>query len=443
MSAAFHSRLRRVGSDGEPGPIPGAAETVSPPRADSGRASVTAPVISVVLAVRDEKLADVLDDYLTSCGLRVALAETPHQVPALARQAPYQCAVLDTDFPECRSGEILARLAEAPAANPAMRVVLIGSLEPPPDSFPADAAVHGCLLKPFHPEWLVRAIRQAAAGDAHLAEITALRERVAGLEHEAAVLRERAASLQERSHWAELAGSLTHEIKNLLSVIKVSTQYLLKRAEETGLDSRMTKHLGMISQQVDRSQEQIVRFGGMAQGRATTVGPCEVSRTVSELIALLEYTLTTRNIRVKSDLAPHLPAAGMDEGVLRTILINLLLNARDAMPDGGRILICAHAAANGGIEVDVEDTGCGIASGDLERIFEPFYSTKQGPQASGLGLSLSRQMARASGGDLEAVPNHSPGALFRLILPAADPGDRGPRLLAHPPGPDEVFRSTA
>ena len=134
---------------------------------------------------------------------------------------------------------------------------------------------------------------------------------------------------------------------------------------------------------------------------------------------LLRPELTRAGVRVELDLAEDLPLVAMDEAQMRQVLINLLKNAREAMPNGGVVRIVARAIAGGegGVELRVCDDGVGMSDEQKERIFDLFYTTKQ--RGSGLGLPLTQQIVVAHGGTIRCESAPGQGTVFTLVLPAS------------------------
>jgi two-component system NtrC family sensor kinase len=124
--------------------------------------------------------------------------------------------------------------------------------------------------------------------------------------------------------------------------------------------------------------------------------------------------LEKQDIRTKIDLPDNLPTIFAVGSQIQQVMINLLLNAVDVMPEGGDIHILARAA-KGGVEILFQDSGPGIPDDRLSHIFEPFYSTKDG--GMGLGLTVSYNIVTAHGGTLELASTKGPGACFRVYLP--------------------------
>ena len=382
---------------------------------------------SVLLAVRDPAMAVALDDLLADHGFHPVAADSPHRVPDLCAASRFDVLLLDMDLPECAAGSLPERLVAMRPANPHMGVILLATLPPPTELLEKLPRLRNVLAKPFDPAWLLRAVAQAAADGALRREAGRLRDTATGAAGEVERLEARLHDMQGKAHFAHLAGGLTHELKNLLSIIRISADYGLRRGADTGADAKILKHLRIISDQVDRSQEQIIRFSRLARGEDTAGGPCDASAVVRDLLTLLDYTFGSAGILVQTRLAEDLPPAAAGEAAIRHALLNLLLNARDALPGGGCITVRGATrppAAPGDaarIVIQVEDNGPGIAPDMLERVFEPFHTTKGDAQGTGLGLSVARRLAQSSGGTLEALP-HDGGALFELTIPAADTG---------------------
>ncbi|MCZ7625276.1 MAG: ATP-binding protein [Candidatus Methylomirabilis sp.] len=138
------------------------------------------------------------------------------------------------------------------------------------------------------------------------------------------------------------------------------------------------------------------------------------------MLPLLDHELAQRGIRVES-LIPHtLPKLAADPYLLEQVFVNLLLNALDAMPDGGSVLVAAQARDDL-IEVRVEDTGSGIAPESLPRIFDPFFTTKKVGEGTGLGLSVVYGIVKDHGGTIEVTSEPGAGTAFLITFPVHRP----------------------
>lgn len=173
-----------------------------------------------------------------------------------------------------------------------------------------------------------------------------------------------------------------------------------------------------------RAGEVIARIRALTRRQAPRMELLDVNRKVREVLALAEHELKTHDIVLRTELAPTLPSVAGDRVQLQQVLLNLIVNAIEAMSgirDRPRELTIVTAAKEpGAVVLEVRDSGPGLDKEDAERAFEPFYTTKA--QGIGIGLSISRSIVEAHGGRLWATPNQPHGAMFRFSLPVAQEG---------------------
>jgi two-component system, NtrC family, sensor kinase len=218
-----------------------------------------------------------------------------------------------------------------------------------------------------------------------------------------------------------ISAQITHEIRNPLNAIGLNTELLAEEIaalpEPKGEAQAM---VAAISREVDRLNgvaEHYLRF-------ARPPRPAREQQDLSELLGgLLDFLapeLASAGVAVERELPPDLPAVRGDEAQLRGAFLNLLRNAREAMPGGGRVSVRTRPI-EGVVEVRIGDTGGGIPPGDLTRIFEPFYSTKE--RGTGLGLSFTQQVVEEHGGSIQCQSELGRGTTFLLRLPVAGGGE--------------------
>ena len=140
-----------------------------------------------------------------------------------------------------------------------------------------------------------------------------------------------------------------------------------------------------------------------------------VQLLIAEVIALVEPDAKRNGITCRADVPDGLPELRADPALLRQALLNLALNASQAMTDGGRLTMGARVEKDRRLALTVEDTGAGISADQLDRIFDLYYTTK--PEGSGIGLSIVYRIVQLHGGEIEVQSSQGRGTVFRLLLP--------------------------
>jgi signal transduction histidine kinase len=233
-------------------------------------------------------------------------------------------------------------------------------------------------------------------------------------------LRRQVIALQRISSLGVLAAGVFHELNNTLTPIINYAKLGLRNPDSVYRERALTRIL-------DAGQRAGAITGGMLglsrPGREPNQRvPVDLNRLVEEVVLLVNKDLARNKVRLEVQLLGR-PFARVNPAQIQQVLINLLINARQAMPEGGVVSLRLTADGTGRLaELSVIDHGIGIAPGNLRRIFEPFFSTKTGPDASGLGgsglgLSVCRDIVEAHHGRLRAESRPGQGSTFTLVLP--------------------------
>jgi signal transduction histidine kinase len=234
-------------------------------------------------------------------------------------------------------------------------------------------------------------------------------------------LRHQVIALQRISSLGVLAGGVFHELNNALTPI-VAYAKLGLRNPDPAYRERALKQIVESAERattISRGMLGLARLGTASVERQ----PVELSQLVQEVVLLVGKDLAKHRVRLEVKVVDS-PRARVEPAQIQQVLINLLINARQAMPQGGVVRLRVAADATGRrVELSVTDNGVGIAPADLRRIFEPFYSTKNGPDTAGqggtgLGLSICRDIIEAHHGRLRAESRPGQGSTFTIILPA-------------------------
>lgn len=214
----------------------------------------------------------------------------------------------------------------------------------------------------------------------------------------------------------QMAAGMAHEIRNPLTSIKMLGQLMHSRL--TGRKNNAEILQAMVSE-IDRLDRIIQEMVDRTRPKEFLYELGEINSQIEEVLSFLNESLTGRQIAVDRDFAPDLPKAVFDREKIKQVLWNLLLNAKEAMPAGGRLSISTGRAAEDFIQVLVEDTGTGLGEVSIEKCFDPFYTTK--PEGMGMGLTISRKIVEQHGGRLSLEVRPEGGARARVLLPVAGP----------------------
>jgi signal transduction histidine kinase len=212
----------------------------------------------------------------------------------------------------------------------------------------------------------------------------------------------------------QLASGVGHELRNPLGVMTNAVYYLKTVLAKS--PQNVLEYLEILQQQVTLSEKIVGDLLDFARSKAPQRQPASLEAIAQTQLARLG---TTNGVRIKMEFPPSLAPVLVDQTQVGQIIFKLLTNAMQAIDGTGSIAVHAESAADR-VYVDVRDTGSGVAAENAEKIFEPLFTTKA--RGIGLGLAVSRTLARANGGELELKPPGAGGAVFRLTLPTAPQG---------------------
>jgi len=212
----------------------------------------------------------------------------------------------------------------------------------------------------------------------------------------------------------ELSAKIAHEINNPLSII---SNYLLLVDRNLGNPEKAADHIGVARQELSRIARIVRQLLDFHRPQKAAREPVDMVRLIDNVLNLMEWQLAERKIEVRRETADDIPRVMGVEEMLKQVLLNLIINARDALPEGGTLTINLDTR-DSELKLKISDTGPGIPQEYLPRIFEPFFTTKDGSSGTGLGLSVCYGIIREHGGHIIAGNDLDGGAVFEITLPA-------------------------
>jgi len=215
----------------------------------------------------------------------------------------------------------------------------------------------------------------------------------------------------------EMAAGIAHELNNPLTSVTGFAELVMEDIPE---DSPSRVDMDLVIRESRRARDVVRRLLDFARQSDSAHASASLNRVVEDVITLSRHLIHANGVKLNLDLQDDLPWILMDENQMKQVLLNLVHNALQAMPDGGQMDITtavAQKVGRDGITVIVKDNGVGISPENQTRIFEPFFTTKTDRGGTGLGLSVTYGIVSEHGGEIELVSEPGKGSLFKVWLP--------------------------
>jgi signal transduction histidine kinase len=211
-----------------------------------------------------------------------------------------------------------------------------------------------------------------------------------------------------------LAAGVAHEVNTPLAVISTYAQMLAKQVAD---DEQKSKLLEKIAKQTFRASEIVNSLLNFSRTSTTEFGEVSVNRVIQETLSLLEHQMQKAGLEVRTALDTTAPTIAGNPGKLQQVFLNLFINARDAMTSGGVLEVKTSHEDDGGVQIDVLDSGHGIDPEHIHRIYDPFFTTKGARKGTGLGLSVTYGIIQEHGGAIKVFSRPGGGTRFHLEFP--------------------------
>jgi signal transduction histidine kinase len=217
----------------------------------------------------------------------------------------------------------------------------------------------------------------------------------------------------------KISAGIAHEIRNPLTSIKILIHSLV---DEMATPASREKDLTVIESEIERVNKIIKQFLDFARPRPPSLEPVDVRRVLDETLALIAYEAEAQGVSLEKEYAPDLLPLPMDREQMKQVFLNILLNAIQAMEQGGQLRVSAAprnhqpgTRSGSFLEISFRDTGKGVPEDMQARIFEPFFSTKE--EGIGLGLPIAQRIVEEHGGEIRLESRPGKGTIFYLKIP--------------------------
>lgn len=217
-----------------------------------------------------------------------------------------------------------------------------------------------------------------------------------------------------------LAAGVAHEINNPLAVINEKAgliKDLFSMREEWARDEKLMNTINGVLSSVERCAKITRRLLSFMRNSGVTTERIHLGETIQEVLAFLNKEAEYRSFHISVQVDEDVPPIMSDRGRLQEIFLNVINNSFAAMQDGGHLTVTAKRHKQGTVSVIVKDDGCGIPKADLDRVFEPFFSTRSGKGGTGLGLSITSGLVQELGGEIRVDSEVGKGTSFTILLP--------------------------
>jgi two-component system NtrC family sensor kinase len=290
--------------------------------------------------------------------------------------------------------------------------------------------VNRMVLRPV--QKIVAATRKVAAGDLHYKialnkhdEIGFLADSFNEMTHKLSEAQRQVYQSQKLAAVGQLAAGVAHEINNPLTGVLSYSSFLLKRAENK---PEFKEDLEVIVRETKRCRGIVKGLLDFSRQSPPEKHASDINEIAEQAIQIVQAQMDARHVELKTNLRADLPKIHADANQIQQVLVNLLLNANDAIGEGGGTIgLVTEFATMGGaaegqrkaIEIRISDTGCGISAANLQKIFDPFFSTK-GAKGTGLGLAVAWGIITKHNGRIEVESEVGKGTTFRVLLPLGE-----------------------
>ena len=376
---------------------------------------------SVLLVDDEPSLRLTMGEFLKRAGYTVSSA-ADYESAAKHEAEDIDVAVIDINLPGKSGIELLKKLMRAEIYVPVIMITGEPNLSVIPEIVRAGA--YDFIAKPIIKDVLLNAVARAAEKKRLTDEKRRLEDEIKRHAEELEIrVAERTAELvethkrlvqQERiAALGRAAAQVAHEVKNPLAGLLLYSLHLKSKIGDSAKSEALV--VDKIVDTINHLTDRVEQILGFARPLNLTRSPGNLNRIVNDVLELLQPQVTAHRIDVRLSLSEHASSGMIDESSMRGALMNLILNAIEAMPSGGRLSITTDQTGDT-LRLEIVDTGRGISEEEAKNIFEPFYTTKQ--QGLGLGMPYAKKIIEQHGGAISVASRAEEGTTISVALPA-------------------------
>jgi signal transduction histidine kinase len=222
----------------------------------------------------------------------------------------------------------------------------------------------------------------------------------------------------------KIAGGVAHEINNPIMSILGFTGMACKRLQDAvpapEKVNECIHYLNVVQEEAHRCIQIVESISQFYRRKQSAMAPIRIEKVIEAALSIAKLHMNQGHIEIVTHLSPDLPPILANQGLLQQVLVNILLNARDAMEKGGVLSVATGFENPPWVTIRISDTGCGIKPEDIQRIFTPLFTTKGEGKGTGLGLSISQDIIKSHNGAIEAESVPGKGTTFIIRLPSAN-----------------------
>ncbi len=359
-----------------------------------------------------ESLFDVLEDE----NYKVTTVKDGYEALEILKRVGFDILLVDIKMPGIDG---FAVIDKAKQINPSMEVIIITAYPELDSAVKAiKKDVSDYLMKPISMEKLFNAISRALQRRSSKVLLKEQQDRLNQMTQELDKVKQALSEVSKKVLLGQVGLGLFHEIKNFLGIMNLSCYYLKKNIDTK--DEKICKHLNIIQIQIENSNQIAIKLLDFMKKENTKEQKLyNPNRIVEDVVGLVEHQLNLKSIKIVTKLETNIPQILVNPVQMKHVFLNMILNAENAMPDGGILRITTRNLMEEcpKTKIEFQDSGCGINEEDKKNLFEPFFSENEKKDGIGLGLWVSNEIIKSYSGSIDFESETGKGTTFFITLP--------------------------